>query len=375
MQLTIQKTKFIPWLIPNKLNNPNPGNSCKITAEADGTITVKSTNLNLSCTTTMGGTVTIPGTCCIHADTLRNLLPLLEAPEITLTHTSTATMLTNGNFTCRIPTTEIDYPEPAPTDTTHTLTLPQQILADMLQQTLYAASTDPNRTILNSILLEYTETECSTTSIDGRRLNHYQTGTQDPASPTHLENMTRCLIPTQTASTLLTKLKTPGKTVRINTSEKHIQFIIEAASKDAPQYTVNAKTIDGQYPDYRDLLIQNANPDITLKFETRRLHDAAQRVSVSTLGQNNSLTLSMTDPGAMLLKASHEHEGSAIEAVPCTLIKNNGQTLPDIKLNPKLLCDLLAHTDEPSTIFQLDTRTKPIKAIAGPLTSLIMPLN
>ncbi|MHB8635939.1 MAG: DNA polymerase III subunit beta [Fimbriimonadaceae bacterium] len=116
--------------------------------------------------------VTEPGTVCLQARTLNDIVASLAAADVTVkTLDGQGGLLTQGASEYRLQAMEAaDFPEPPEFGGDGELKLPMGELRSAVDSVLYAVSGDPHRAILNGVLFVYDGSKLTLVATDTHRL-------------------------------------------------------------------------------------------------------------------------------------------------------------------------------------------------------------
>ena len=152
----------------------------------------------------------------------------------------------------------------------------QKELKDGLKKTSYAISTDETRYVLNGILFSFKENKLTLVATDGRRLALVDLELEFPRSQ-ELD----IIIPTKAVAELQRLVREEGE-VKLSIGENQIAFELNRT-------LLVSKLIEGNYPNYRQVIPGEAKERITLERET--FLTAVRRVSLLASEKSNSVKL------------------------------------------------------------------------------------
>jgi len=190
-----------------------------------------------------------------------------------------------------------DFPSMAAGNLPHKCSLAAESLAELIDKTRFAVSTEETRYYLNGIYLhaltEKNKTLLRAVATDGHRLARYEL-----AAPKGAAEIPGIIIPRKTVNELRKLLEDFEDAVEITVSDTKIRFVLGTV-------TLTSKLIDGTFPEYQRV-IPTGN-DKLLEVVRDELKEAVDRVStVSTEKsravkfnlENGRLTLSVVSPEA-----------------------------------------------------------------------------
>ena len=167
-----------------------------------------------------------------------------------------------------------DYPELPSFDAVNAIALPQNILKDMINKTIFAVSTDEVRPIYTGTLFEIDGDELTLVSVDGYRLAKRT----EKLESAEMENCS-FVVPGSALSDVEKICADTDEPVRISVGARHISFAIGDT-------VVVSRRLEGEFLNYRRSI-----PD-TFKYELKvdrgELMDAIDRVSLIVSEKNSS---------------------------------------------------------------------------------------
>ena len=145
------------------------------------------------------------------------------------------------------------------------ITLSQPTLKSMIEQTIFAVSTDEHRPTLTGVVFDITETEITAVAVDGYRgairKEPIQTG----------KNL-KCNIPSKALNSIVKLLShDEDEKVAMHISGKHVIFTID-------EYTTITRTLDGEPIDLKSQL--NADSSTTVRIDVQDVIDSLERASL-----------------------------------------------------------------------------------------------
>lgn len=216
-----------------------------------------------------------------------------------------------------------DFPKIPIVEEAEQLKVPQRVLKDMISQTIFAASNDENRPILNGIKVIAQGHQLELIAIDGFRLAIRREEFEEELVDLSF------IVPAKAMKEVAGILDPTDNPVKIYPSHNHILF-------DTGSVKLVSRLLQGDYMDYHKVVPNEVMSKILLK--TKDMYQAIDRASLVinvdqrrfpfTLKSENQNTLSIsskTDIGAV-------HEEIAIEL--------QGENI-DADYNPKYFIDVL----------------------------------
>ena len=253
-----------------------------------------------------------------------------------------------------------DYPELPRFDALNSITLPQNLLKDMINKTIFAVSTDEVRPIYTGTLFEVSEKELNLVSVDGYRLAKRSEKLEDA----RLENCS-FVVP---GSALSDVEKICGDTedpVSISVGAKHISFVIGDS-------TVISRRLEGEFLNYRRSIPDSFKYE--LKVDKGELMSSIDRVSL-IVSEKNSSPVRMTLGDGMIDCLCVTPIGRAEDVCTC---EGNGEELL-IGFNDRYMKDALKAAGTDELLLCVNTASSPciLRAADGSdsFTYMVLPVR
>jgi DNA polymerase-3 subunit beta len=175
----------------------------------------------------------------------------------------------------------------------------QRVLRECLRKTSYAISTDETRYVLNGIFCAFKDSMMTMVATDGRRLAMVEQELEFPQS-----HEVDIIIPTKAVSEVQRLLDDEGELI-IKISSGQIGF-------DLGNYFLTSKLIEGNYPNYRQVIPGESRERIALEREP--LLRTLVRVSLLLSDKSNSVKLHFSQDNLEVV-ANSPDVGEARESV------------------------------------------------------------
>ena len=307
-----------------------------IEAAADGTVRIMATDLDLQVVETMSAvSVEGAGAITVSAHLLFDIARKLpDGSQVSLETADNRMTVKAGRSRFSLPTLpRDDFPMIVEGDLPTSFELAASALAQLVDRTRFAISTEETRYYLNGIFLHVSDEDQPTlkaAATDGHRLARYTLPRPDGA-----EGMPDVIVPRKCVAELRKLLEEALDTnVLIDLSASKIRFTLGGENG----VVLTSKLIDGTFPDY-SRVIPTGN-DKLLRLDPKSFYEGVDRVAtiatektraVKMALENDKVTLSVTSPD----------NGTAAEEVPADY-KSDGF---EIGFNANYLKDILAQID------------------------------
>jgi DNA polymerase-3 subunit beta len=230
------------------------------------------------------------------------------------------------------------------------------MLRDALKKTSYAISTDETRYVLNGILFSFKENKLTLVATDGRRLALVDLEIEFPRS-----QEVDIIVPTKAVTELGRLLGDEGD-VRLSVGENQVAFQINDT-------LLASKLIEGNYPNYRQVIPGEAKERVTLEREL--FLNAVHRVSLLSSEKSNSVKLVFTKNN-IEIAANTPDVGEAREALA---VAYKGREF-SIAFNPEFLqAPLRALTNDEVYLDLIDEMSPGVIKIQSPFLYVLMPMR
>jgi len=249
-----------------------------------------------------------------------------------------------------------EFPPLPSFDDSRSITINQGTFKEMLKKTVYAASVDESRQILNGIMLGMREQKLTMVATDGRRLALVEQEIEVPP-----DAQSDLVIPTKTVNELIKVLGDEG-TVKIQSLPNMVAF-------DMGDVLITSKLIEGSYPNFKQVIPSQCEERITMDREN--LLAAIRRVALLTSEKNPSVKLTFAKNQVQIIVVTPD-VGEAHESIP---IKYTGKSIAMV-FNPEYLMDPLRNlTGDEVAIELVDEMSPAVIKCDIPFLYVLMPLR
>lgn len=279
--------------------------------------------------------------------------------EIVETGLNNLLEIVSGNAKFKFSTVPVkDYPNLPKIEESEAITMPQPTLKSMIQQTIFAVSTDEYRPALTGVLFDITETQISAVALDGYRVasrkENIQTGKD-----------LRCIIPSKTLNSVVKLLSNnEDELVTMHIGGKYVTFSVG-------EYTAITRTLEGESIDYQSYL--ESNTDISVRVNTQDVIDSLERTAL-LISHNvrEPVKCNFTYDGLIL--SCTTTVGSIKEKID---INKRGNDV-EIGFNSSYFLDALRATECDEVLLELQSGLSPMKIVpvnGNDFTFLVLPMR
>jgi DNA polymerase-3 subunit beta len=363
MKFTISQEAFAEGM-QNALSAVNPRSTMPILSNvllqaADAHLVLTTTDLDFTVRTRVDAKVAKSGTTTLPARRLGTLVKDLPKTdlEVEVDAKSIATLRSGAGVYKIFGLPEAEFPGLPAFDSAVEFKLKSADLKDGLRKTHYAISLDETRYVLNGIFFSFKGDKLTLVATDGRRLALAEVN--DLEIPPSQER--EFIVRTKAVAELMRALKDDGDVV-IRLAENMVQF-------DCGPTTLISKLVEGNYPNYVQVIPTKVNERVTVERET--LLNAVRRVSLLNTEKTASVRLNFSKGGIEITSNTPE-VGEAREEMA---VNYKG---PDISIafNPEFLMAPLRHLNEDEVHLELIDDISPgVIKINAPFVYVLMPMR
>lgn len=342
MQGIVQRKNTMP-ILANVLLSVETG------ADGSGRLTLAATDLDVAMRTERACEVLAPGSVTVPARALADMVRVLPGPDVTLKR------LANHHIEVKSGRTKAklmglsaeEYPTLPDYAEVPFVTVDAALFADMVEKTIYAASTDETRYNLNGILFEPDADQPGKlvmVATDGHRLVRIERTFEGAAFP-------------ETKSVILPR-KGMGEMKRLfdnaesGSDTLQVGFHANHAVVRKGNTLLSMRLIDGSFPDYRQVVPKLA--DKVVRISRSEAVDSLRRVSVLAADKGQPVKLSL-GKDQLVVACSNPDAGEISDDVP---VEYAGDGV-EIAFNAKYLVDALASLDDQNVLLKLTDNLSP----------------
>jgi DNA polymerase-3 subunit beta len=324
----------------------------------EGRLRLTTTDLDVGVSGGIDAQIDKPGATTLPARRLANIVRELPAAEVQVEIDSknVASIRCGQSFFRILGLPEEEFPPLPKFEGAKTFTISQQALRDALKKTSYAISTDETRYVLNGILFSFKDSKLTMVATDGRRLALVDLELEFPRS-----QEVDIIVPTKCVTELGRLLGDEGD-VKMSVGENQVAF--ETAGT-----LLVSKLIEGNYPNYRQVIPGEAKERITL--EREQFFNAVHRVALLSSEKSNSVKLVFTKNN-IEIAANTPDVGEARESLP---VAYKGREF-SIAFNPDFLqAPLRALSNDEVYLDLIDEMSPGVIKIQSPFLYVLMPMR
>jgi DNA polymerase-3 subunit beta len=323
-----------------------------------GQLHLAATDMEVSLRASLDAQVSDEGTVVVPGRLLLDISRSLPDSDVTIEHRpeEAVVVVASGTANYRLHTYSAeDFPRLPEVDTTTLHAIERDSLVETVERVSRSASRDESRPVLTGILVRFEPGKIVMAATDSYRLAVKETPV-DGSLP-ELE----AIIPAR-ALNELSRIAAGADEVQLGMQENHVVF-------GADGTWLTTRRIDGQFPNYRQLLPEQFEHELTLPRD--ELLEVVRRVSL--MAQRNSPLRLRFAEGELTVSAITQDIGEARESLPAPF---NGDAM-EIGFNADFLRDGLESVDSDSVRFKLISPLRPavLEGEADDYVYLIMPIR
>ncbi len=324
----------------------------------EGELQLAATDMELSLRTALEANVEDEGAVVVQGRTLVDIARLLPADEVQIAHRPEEgiVQVTCGAYSSRLHIYAVeDFPRLPEVDAAATFSVDADTLLDTVAQVSRSASRDESRPVLTGILVRFEPEKLVMAATDSYRLSVKETPLE--GSTQELE----AIIPAR-ALTELGRVAGGVGELELGVHENQVVF-------RAGDVTLTTRRIDGQFPNYRQLLPEAFEQTVVLP--RAELLDVVRRVSV--MAQRNSPVRMRFSEGELRVSSQTQDVGEATETLPVGWTAD----VMEIGFNPEFLREGIESVPSDELELNLISPLRPavIKGETDDFKYLIMPIR
>jgi DNA polymerase-3 subunit beta len=348
------------------------------------TLELTTTDLDVGIQRKINAEISKPGATSLPARRLFGIfreLPAGEA-EIEVDDKNTAAIRCGSSFFKIMGLPAEEFPPLPKFDGGKHFKIAQTRMRDMFRMTSYAISNDETRYVLNGAFLQFKADKLTMVATDGRRLAMAEQDLEFPKA-----NEVEGILPTKAVNELMHLLGEKGEVHAIVTdNQMAFEMQVSAAPAvtgaataekgkeekpkgDSPNLMIVSKLIEGNYPNYRQVIPSECKERVTIERES--LLTALRRAALLCTEKSNSVKLQFTKNSLAVIAKSPD-VGEARETLA---INYKGKDIA-VAFNPDYMMDPLRNLDSDEVHLELIDELSPgVIKVNAPFLYVLMPMR
>lgn len=324
----------------------------------EGELRLAATDMEVSLRATVPAQVDGDGIIVLPGKTVADIARLLPGGEVTIEHrvAESVVHVTSGSASYTLHTyNPEDFPRLPEFETTTTFAVPREPLLETIGRVARASSRDESRPVLTGILVQFTAGKLVMAATDSYRLAVKETALEGTVP--ELE----AIVPSR-ALQELARVATAGDEVEVGVHENQVLFSTSGV-------WLTTRRIDGQFPNYRQLLPEAFEHELTLP--RGEFLDVVRRAAVM-IQRSTPLQVRLAD-GELTVVARTQDVGESRESMPAAF---TGEPL-EIGFNADFLREGLESIDGDDVRLKLISPLRPavLQGEGDDFTYLVMPIR
>ena len=374
MKATIERAKLLRCLshvqsVVERRNTIPILSNVLLEASGDGLVKIMATDLDLQVVESLdAASVDTPGAITVSAHLLFDIARKLpDGTRVELETAENRMTVKAGRSRFQLPTLpRDDFPTIVEGDLPTSFELPAAMLAEMIDRTRFAISTEETRYYLNGIFLHVSEDDgpvLKAAATDGHRLARFTLKQPEGAA-----GMPDVIVPRKAVAELRKLLEESlDGNVLIDLSASKIRFTLGGEGG----VVLTSKLIDGTFPDY-SRVIPTGN-DKLLKVDPKSFFAGVDRVATIATEKTRAVKMGI-EVDKVTLSVTSPDNGTAAEELPAQYDASG----LEIGFNANYLKDILGQIDGDSVELHLSDPGSPTlirKDDASPALYVLMPMR
>ena len=266
----------------------------------------------------------------LHGRKLQEILREMDSGEINLEINDNTLIIKQkkSEFVLGLQNPE-EFPEVKGIEGGEGFNISGKILLEMINKVGFAVSVDETRYVLTGMYLKGIEGKIVVVGTDGFRMSLCQKEIEG------LKNFKGIIIPKRSINEI-ERIISEEEEVRITTDEKHVQF-------SSNMITIISRTIEGNFPDYENVIPENNKNKITIDKES--LFKGMKKVS-AIIGRSEPVKISF-----LKNRAEIEAESDVGRAKEVVDIEYEGEEM-SMNFNARFVLDVVSHIEGDKVIIK-----------------------
>lgn len=240
-----------------------------ISAEANGTVTLIGNDLEIGIESKIEASVSEPGETVLNAKMINSIVRTLPADQVSIeVNEKNAALIRSGAARFEIAgITPEEFPDLPLVESDYTVSLPSEVLKDMISKTIFAVAVTDNKPVLTGCLLEIKKNGLTMVALDG-----YRMAIRNVDMENDFEEK-KFIIPEKSLNEL-SKILPENSDIKIDATSRHAIFSFENCR-------LVTRLIEGSYINYTSVIPKDF--DIEFNCSASKLTESIQRASLIIL--------------------------------------------------------------------------------------------
>src|SRR5919109_1888831 len=329
-------------------------------AAEDGKLSLSATDMEISLRVSLDAQVEEAGAVVVPGRLLVDIVRLLPAGEVTIETRAQEGIaeLVCGSASYRLHTYAAeDFPRLPEIDEATAFSVEREAFLETIARVSRSASRDESRPVLTGVLVRFGGEKLVMAATDSYRLSVKETALSESPG-----REIEAIVPARALGELARIAQGEGESIRVGVQENQVVF-------GAGDVWLTARRIDGQFPNYKQLLPESFEAEVTMPRE--EFLDVVRRTSV--MAQRKSPLRLRFEDGELTVSAQTQDVGEARESLPISFA---GETV-EIGFNAEFLRDGLESVGDETVRVKLISPLRPglLHGESDDFLYLIMPIR
>jgi len=308
----------------------------------EGRIKLSSTNLEIGVNTWIGGKIEEEGSLTVPSKLINEYIHNLPTDQVTLVTTENNTLkLDSENYHTSIKGLSADdFPLIPQVQEEALAKIDSQELKSALSETVWASSNNETQPEISGVFMSFEGQELRIAATDRYRLAQRTAQLLEPAKQNK-----EVIIPSRTIGELYKILSMGVGMVEVYFSESQVLFKFEDTE-------LISRLIDGQYPDYRQIIPKEFKTEIEISRE-EFLH--ALKATSLFAPDSNNVTVEINTASGLVVKASSVAAGDNVTQIPAKVTGIDNTAV----FNYRYILDCLNNLTEATVVLKMISDASP----------------
>jgi len=322
-------------------------------------IKVIGTDLDIGISSNIKASIVTPGSITVPAKKFSDIIREFKEGEIEITakKNNIVTIESENTIFKIMGLPKEEFPKLPEFPENQSIKIQQKTLKKMLNMTSFAMSRDETRYILNGVLFLIKDNNITLVATDGRRLSMIKKELKTPKALA-----TKFIVPTKTISELAKTLEDSPDEIKIVYTQNQILF-------DLGQTIIVSRLIEGEYPNYEQVIPKTAKDKLTVDREGLLL--ATKRASLLTTQDSLAVRLDVYKDKVVVSKSTPDI-GESKEELKA---QYTGSQI-SVGFNPSYLIDVLKNINIETIAIELLGPDKPgVMRLGDEYVYVVLPMQ
>jgi DNA polymerase III subunit beta len=232
-----------------------------------------------------------------------------------------------------------DFPKSPDFDSSKSLKISGDIIANAIDKTLFASGNDELRPVMSGVYCQFSSDKLIFVATDAHKLVRY--GRTDASSPQSSD----FILPKKPLNLLKQNLTGEEESIEVTYNDTTVRFSLG-------NMELTSRLIDGKYPNY-EAVIPNENPNV-LTVDRMSFLNSIKRVSIFSNKTTHQVKLKVAGSELTISAEDLDFSNEAKERLTCSYVGDD----MEIGFNSKFLLEMLNHISTQEVILEMSEPNK-----------------